>query len=143
MMKEDVGQADFGGAIASVSLFSGYGKKWLQKAVELGYDLSFQAGQTILEEGELGIGLYVILSGRVEVRRKGKVLAQLGKGDFFGEMAVLDIQRRSADVVAVEATRCASFTDWAFAALINDRPEIPAAMKAEMVKRRAANASSK
>jgi CRP/FNR family cyclic AMP-dependent transcriptional regulator len=142
LMKEDAKQLDFAGALTSVSLFSGLGKKELQVAVKLGHDLSFDSGQTIVKEGELGIGFYVILSGRAEVRRKGKVLSPLGKGDFFGEMAVLDNQPRSADVVAVEPTRCAAFTAWSFEALIHLRPEIPAAIMAELAKRSAANASS-
>lgn len=142
-MKEDGIQPEFADALASVSLFSGLGKKELQVAVRLGHDLSFKAGQTIVKEGELGIGFYEILSGKAEVRRKGKVLSQLGKGDFFGEMAVLDNQRRSADVVAVEPTRCAAFTAWSFQALIHLRPEIAATIMTEMAKRRAANASSK
>jgi CRP-like cAMP-binding protein len=143
LMKEDGRQPEFTDALASVSLFSGLGKKQLQVAVKLGHDLSFKAGQTIVKEGELGIGFYVILSGKAEVRRKGKVLSQLGKGDFFGEMAVLDNQPRSADVVAVGPTRCAAFTAWSFEALIHLRPEIPAAIMAELAKRTAANASSK
>jgi CRP-like cAMP-binding protein len=142
-MKEDVKQHDFAGALDSVSLFSGLGKKELQVAVKLGHDLSFNAGQTIVKEGELGIGFYVIITGKAEVRRGGKVLSQLGKGDFFGEMAVLDNQPRSADVVAVEPTRCAAFTAWSFEALIHLRPEIPATIMAELAKRNAANASSK
>ncbi|MGA1974968.1 MAG: cyclic nucleotide-binding domain-containing protein [Conexivisphaerales archaeon] len=142
-MKEGVGQPDFASALASVSLFSGLGKKELQKAAELGQDLSFQAGQTIVKEGELGIGFYVILSGKAEVRRRGKVMTALGKGDFFGEMAVLGNQPRSADVVAVEPTRCAGYIARSFGALIHIRPEIPAAILVELVKRSAANASSK
>jgi CRP-like cAMP-binding protein len=142
-MKEDGGRPEFVDALASVPLFSGLGKKQLQVAVRLGHDLSFNPGQTIVKEGELGIGFYVILSGKAEVRLKGKVLSQLGKGDFFGEMAVLDNQPRSADVIAVEPTRCAAFTAWSFEALIHLRPEIPAAIMAELAKRSAANASSK
>ncbi len=142
-MKEDGRPPEFADALASVSLFSGLGKRELQVAVKLGHDLSFNAGQTIVKEGELGIGFYVILSGKAEVRRKGKVLSQLGKGEFFGEMAVLDNQPRSADVVAVEPTRCAAYTAWSFEALIHLRPAIPAAIMAELAKRSAANASSK
>lgn len=139
-MKEE-GRPEFADALRSVSLFSPLKKKQLETAVKLGHDMSFRSGQTIVKEGELGIGFYVILDGAAEVRKKGRILSKIGKGGFFGEMAVLDNQPRTADVVAVEPTRCAAFTAWSFETLIRLRPEIPATIMAEMAKRSAANAA--
>ena len=142
MMKQ-AGQPSFEEALASVPLFKDLKKKQLGIAVKLGHDLSFESGQTIVNEGELGIGFYVILSGTAEVRRDGKVLSRMGQGGFFGEMAVLDNQRRSADVIAVEPTRCAAFTAWSFEALVKLSPNIPATIMGELAKRASANAASK
>ncbi len=143
LMKEVGAQPDFAVALASVPLFAGLKKKQLSIAVKLGHDISFKAGQTIVSEGELGIGFYVVLSGKAEVRRKGKVLSEIGPGGFFGEMAVLDNQPRTADVVAVTPARCAAFTAWSFEALVRLRPNIPATIMTEMAKRAAANAAAK
>jgi CRP-like cAMP-binding protein len=65
-----------------------------------------QAGDTILQEGEVGMPFFIIVSGSVKVIRKTRVLATLGWGDFFGELAYLsgDEPLRSAQVVA--ATDC-------------------------------------
>jgi len=139
LMKEEGRELEFGEALASVPLFSGLKKKQLDVAAKLGHDISFKSGQTIVKEGELGLGFYVILEGKAEVRRGTRVLSEIGPGGFFGEMAVLDNQPRSADVVAVEPTRCAAYTAWSFEALVRLRPEIPATIMTELARRAAAN----
>jgi CRP/FNR family cyclic AMP-dependent transcriptional regulator len=136
-------QKDFIDALASVSLFSGLNKKHLETVAKLGHDLSFKEGQAIVKEGELGIGFYVILEGKAEVRIKDKLLSKLAKGDFFGEMAILNNRPRNADVIALEPTRCVAFTAWSFDALVRQRPEIPSTIKAEMEKRKIADAKLK
>ncbi|MBI3961878.1 MAG: cyclic nucleotide-binding domain-containing protein [Deinococcus sp.] len=90
---------------------------------------SFNPGATMVYQGELGIGLYVLASGRAEVRRKDAegrehVLASLGPGDFFGEMALLYDAPRTASVVAVEPTECLVLTRMEFKAALRSSPEI-------------------
>lgn len=72
------------------------------------------AGHTVIKRGDDGIGFYIILSGEVEVRRGNRVLARLGPGQFFGEMALFDDQPRSADVVATKATKFGVLSRWEF-----------------------------
>ena len=64
----------------------------------------YRSGETIVRQGEIGEHMYVIQSGKVEVVREGESsqvkLAELGEGDFFGEMAVFDRDLRSATVRA-------------------------------------------
>lgn len=67
------------------------------------------AGQQIFAEGDEGDGVYLIRTGSVQISaminpEQRRVLARLGPGDFFGEMAVLDNERRSAAVIAEEPT---------------------------------------
>ena len=88
-----------------------------------------------MREGEPGLALLLILDGKVEVLKKGKLVATLGKGRFFGEMTVIDDKPRSADVVAVAATRCFGLTAWAFAALVRTYLEIALAVMKELVRR--------
>jgi len=56
-------------------------------------------GQVLVGEGEMGTYFFVIVSGRADVRRKGKTVAELGKGDYFGELSILDRKPHSASVV--------------------------------------------
>ena len=71
---------------------------------------SYKAGRNIFQEGDPGDGLYLILEGKVQItcllgQDQRTVLSQLGPGDFFGEMAVLDDQPRSATVTAESDTK--------------------------------------
>ena len=74
----------------------------MKKTGALGKD--YQDGDVIVREGETGECMFEIQQGRVEVlgRREGKdvILAVLGKGDFFGEMAIFEREVRSATVRA-------------------------------------------
>lgn len=96
----------------------------------------FQAGGTIVEEGQEGIGFYLILEGSVEVRKQGQSLATLGQGDYFGEMALLlESSQRTADVVALEETNCLLITRWDLRSLIRNHPDIALAMHSELGRR--------
>jgi len=70
----------------------------------------FSAGATVFEEGEKSQEAYRILSGKVEITIQGKdkpiILAQLGPGDIFGEMAMVDERPRSATARSVMKTEC-------------------------------------
>ena len=73
-------------------------------------DRRYPAGSVILCEETAGAHLYIVKSGRVRVvkrSRRGEVaLGELGPGNLFGEMALIDRRLRSASVVAVEDTVC-------------------------------------
>ena len=62
---------------------------------------SFAPGDIIFRQGEVGDGMYGIIFGEVEVERGGEVVAKLGNNDFFGEMALVAGEPRSATVKAV------------------------------------------
>ena len=64
--------------------------------------LTVAAGEVIIRQGESGERFYVVRSGRVEVERDGQVLAQLGPGEAFGEIALLLDLPRTATVTAIE-----------------------------------------
>ena len=73
---------------------------------------SFQAGQTIIEEGAPGQALYIVRRGKVRVEKQAQdkklTLAELGEGQAFGEMSLIDSFPTSASVVAVEPSELAS-----------------------------------
>lgn len=129
------GSSDVSSTVGSVPFFSGLDKKQLKGLVAGGRERSFKAGDKIVSEGDMGIGFYLVLDGRAEVRKGGKVLATLSKGEFFGEMSLIDEERRSADVVAVEPTRCFLLTPWMFTGMIKKNPGIAMGMLKELAKR--------
>ena len=91
-------------------LFGGVDDQSIAAIIPLMRELSFAAGEAIVQEGEDGDSLFVICSGSVEVLKASTVadghiekrLAVLKVGDVFGEMELIDMQRRSATVRALE-----------------------------------------
>ena len=64
---------------------------------------SFDAGETIVRRGDAADEMFVIRTGRIEIRRDDGVVAELGPGDFFGEMSLLESLPRDADAVGITA----------------------------------------
>ena len=120
--------------IGSIPLFSGLDKKDRERIAGAGREVTFEKGKTILREGEPGLALLLILEGKVEVRKKGKLLSTLGNGGFFGEMTVIDDKPRSADVVAVAPTTCFGLTSWAFAGLVRTYPVLAFTVMKQLVR---------
>jgi len=136
------GASDAASLIGNVPFFTDLDEKKRKSIASQGKEISYKAGDTIVEEGSMGVGFYLILDGKAEVRKGSKVLATLGKGQFFGEMSLIDEQPRSADVLAVSQARCWALSSWAFASIVKTNPEIPMMMLKEMVKRLRAAQSS-
>ena len=121
--------------IRSVSLFKGLKEGQLKSIAKQCVERSFQPGETIVKEGKTGVGFYLIADGSVEVQRKGKTISGLKKGDFFGEMSLIDEQPRSADVVATTPTTCYVLVAWTFLGLVRSDPDIGVSLMKELVRR--------
>ncbi len=87
-----------------------------------------QAGAVIFREGEEGDQMFIIQDGRVKVSRflggKEQLLAVLGKGDFFGEMALVTRERRMATVTTLEVVRLLAFNREGYLGMIQKNPKI-------------------
>jgi CRP-like cAMP-binding protein len=77
----------------------------LTEVAKLAEHLDIQAGEVILREGRLGRELFVIIDGTATVTRAGRVVNVLGAGDYFGELAAIEAQPRSATVTATTDLR--------------------------------------
>lgn len=93
--------------LAEVKLFAGAGDQALRVLAEHAVTLHLKAEDFVFREGEPASELYVLLSGRVEVRKDAKPgssarIGQMVPTSWFGEMSVIDEQPRSATIVAVE-----------------------------------------
>jgi CRP/FNR family transcriptional regulator, cyclic AMP receptor protein len=86
--------------LAQVPLFSTCSRKDLQKLGKASDEIAVTAGKVLVEEGRPGHEFFLIEDGTAEVRRKNRKVATLGRGQFFGELSLLDRGPRSATVVA-------------------------------------------
>jgi len=116
-------------------LWSGLAERELKVIARSFKELKYATGDVIVRKGEAGIGFYLITDGTVEVRSDGRVLSKLGPGQFFGEMSVLDGQPRSADVVALEPSRCLALTSWSFKSIVSEHPKMALKLLQESVRR--------
>lgn len=96
--------------------------------VRSAYERQFRAGEVVFEEGQPGDALFVIQAGQVELVRQSedgsRLVARYGPGEFFGEIAVLLGQPRTARAIAVADARLLQLDRATFEAMCVDRPEI-------------------
>lgn len=102
-------------ALREIGLFGALGEEALHVLASTLHVIPIAAGEAVFREGDAARELYVLLQGEVEVlkgsRRGTEVrVALLGVGDWFGEMSLLDVQRRSATVRAVAPAELLVFT---------------------------------
>jgi CRP/FNR family cyclic AMP-dependent transcriptional regulator len=91
----------------------------------------------LAREGDFGDEFFVIDSGTAEVTRGGERLAELGAGDFFGEMALIEENRRNATVTATSPMSLVVMTRASFRALDRSMPQVHATVAKAIAERRA------
>jgi hypothetical protein len=125
--------------IKKIDFFSGLDDKILNKISDACIARQFTKNETIVRQGEMGLGLYIIARGRVKVdREQGGArtqVAELGPEQFFGDMALLDNKPRSATVTGIEDAECLLLTRDSFIKLMNKYPEIPIRMAKVLAER--------
>ena len=90
----------------AVPLFAGCSAKQIQFIATQVEDMDFAAGRVLCKEGQSGADFFVLLSGAADVTRKGRKIAKMGPGDFFGEIALVDGGPRTATVTTTAPSRC-------------------------------------
>ena len=83
-----------------IRLFSGLSKKELGQLAQHMDELTVRAGEELATEGRFAHEFFVIEDGAAEVLKDGERIAELGPGDFFGEIGLLETERRTASVRA-------------------------------------------
>lgn len=116
-------------ALRHVWLFSEMSDEQLESISSFTFEKSFDPGEIIVEEGQTGNGLYVIVSGNVEVLKGDlaatpQVLAKRGAGDVFGEMALLGEWPRTASVRALDDVQCLGIDRWVFLSQLERQPKV-------------------
>jgi CRP-like cAMP-binding protein len=123
--------------LADVPLFAGLkGKQIKSVASAFARERSYDPGEVIEKEGGDGVAFYLITNGSVDIRKGEKRVSKLRRGQFFGEMALIDKQPRSATVVAAEAgTKCLVMPVWNFQAAVENDPKVAMGVMRELARR--------
>lgn len=110
--------------LRSVWLFERCSNKELAALQQIATPLDFPPGQALTTEGDIGREFFVIVSGKAEATRGNVSIGVLGPGSFFGEMALLDRQPRTATVTTLEPTSVLVITVGAFNTLVSTMPSV-------------------
>jgi CRP/FNR family cyclic AMP-dependent transcriptional regulator len=126
--------------LRQVSIFAELPQEIVADLAKRVWQKTAEAGSVIVSHEEAGDALFVIASGKVKVVLYGEtgreiILSILRAGDFFGEMALLDKQPRSANVVAVEESQLLGLDREAFQTHLTAHPPTALAVLAEMSRR--------
>ena len=110
--------------LRGVRLFAAVDDRFLERLASEFTMREYAAGETLAGEGESGRTLIVIETGRVTVTVRGEEVGQLGPGDAFGEMSLIDKSARSATVRADTDVQAHQLPVWSFRPLIEGHPEV-------------------
>jgi CRP-like cAMP-binding protein len=105
-------------------LFEGMSPAGLKKLNKQMREVRHSKGSEIVVRGKDGVGFLVIVEGEAEVTTADGRHRTLGPGDYFGEMALLDHEGRSADISARTDLVLAAVPEWSFKQFLQDHPEV-------------------
>jgi CRP/FNR family transcriptional regulator, cyclic AMP receptor protein len=133
-------------ALAELPLFAGCRRRQLERLGSICDKVTAASGAVVVAEGSTGVEFFVIEKGSAEVQSGGAVLARLGPGDFFGELALLGKDRilpRSGTVVATEPLELYVFDMRGFASMLGELPDVAERIREEGRRRSARNAAKR
>ena len=120
---------------AGVPLFAGVSKNGLRAIVAAADEITVREGKDLVREGEHGRELYVVVEGSVRVVRKGRTVATMGPGDFFGELALMSGAPRTATVTTEAETTVMVLDPRRFDVVMDREPRVAKAVMATMADR--------
>jgi len=122
-----------------VPMFEDLDKRSLEAISNAAVEQKYQPGQEIMRQGDIGVGAFIIRSGKVDVVQekdgKSHKLATLGPGEMFGEMSLIDEFPRTATVRATEPTTLLGIQRWHFRGILESHPQIALAILPVLTKR--------
>ena len=122
--------------LKAVPFFSSMSKKDLAAIAQQTDEIAVAAGKVLAREGDFGDEFFVIDAGTAEVSRGGERIAELGVGDFFGEMALIEADRRNATVTATSPMSLVVMTRASFRALDRSMPHVHETVAKAIAERR-------
>jgi len=121
--------------LQKIPLFAGLEPRELERLGGSFKERTFNAGDTVASEGEGGAGFFVIESGEAVVSAGGEELRRLGPGDYFGDIALIDMGARTASILAESDLHCYGLTFWDFRPLVESDARIAWPLLQAMAKR--------
>ncbi len=110
--------------LRDMKMFRYLSYKELVKINNIAHIEGFTAGQPIFREGDSGKAMFVVMSGQVRLLKDDVVVAELGTGEHFGEMSLIDKSMRSLSAVAVTECQLIAVTRKRFYAIIKEEPPL-------------------
>lgn len=116
-------------------LFAGLSRRQSRRLSEHFSEGVYASGRRILHQGMNGMELFIILDGNVEVTRGDQVVAVLGPGEFFGEVAALDGGPHTATVRTTTQVRCLYLANQTLRPFLVEHPQVAVTFLHQMVRR--------
>jgi CRP/FNR family cyclic AMP-dependent transcriptional regulator len=110
--------------IRRAPLFANCSKRELEQIAQLADEIDLSDGKEMTKQGGRGREFFVLLEGSADVRKDDQKINELGRGDFFGEIALVSDTPRTATVVATSPIRALVISEQSFRRLLSDQPEI-------------------
>jgi CRP/FNR family transcriptional regulator, cyclic AMP receptor protein len=121
--------------LQKIPLFANLKPRELERLSTSFKERTFEPGESVAEEGEAGAGFFFIDTGEAVVKVGNDERGRLGPGDYFGDVALIDMGTRTASVVADSELHCYGLTFWDFRPLVESDSRIAWPLLQVMAKR--------
>jgi CRP/FNR family cyclic AMP-dependent transcriptional regulator len=125
--------------LKSIALFEEVGDEELAEIAPFATEVSVEEGRELVREGDFSYEFMAIEEGEAEVTRGGEHVADLGPGDFFGEMGLIERTLRNATVTAKTPVRLITLTGWDLKRVERSAPQAMTRIRAVLEERRQAD----
>lgn len=122
-------------SLRSIPLFDSLPSDALSAIAQHADDLDVAEGTELARQGDFAYEFFVLVEGTAEVLRDGERIAELGPGDFLGEMGIIGRVVRNATVVTTSPARVIVMTEQAFRSMARTNPEVAARITAAVEQR--------
>jgi len=122
-------------SLTGIPLFAELSKKDREQIARWADEIDEPAGFTLVDQGRFAHEFFVLLEGTVDVRKDDRHLTDLGPGDFFGEIALVEDERRTASVTATTPVRAIVMHARDFRTMRNQMPAVCARIEAAIQER--------
>ena len=126
------------GRLKALPLFANVDDSDLASIAPFVKEVSVSEGAQLVREGDYSYELIAIEEGTADVIRNGEKVASLGPGDYFGEMGVVEGEKRTATVVATSPMRLISLTSWEIRRMQKSMPQAVEEIRKTIEERRPA-----
>lgn len=122
--------------LKSIPLFQDVPEDELRQIAGFAQEVNVEQGRELVREGDFSYEFMLIEEGEAEVTRGGEHVADLGQGDFFGEMGLLEKTLRNATVTAKTQMRLVTLTGWDLKRMERHIPEATERVRSALEERR-------